>query len=208
MKPIQELALLISEFPGIGPKQARRIVQFLLTKDDASRKKLATAIEEIRSKTSQCKVCFRYDDARTNGTCTICGNPERDSTQLMVVEKDVDIEAIEASGAYRGLYFVLGGLMPLTTRKNGPKLRTEELKKRAQKGGLKEIILGLSATPEGDFTAREATQQLAKLRPDQDGVKMTTLGRGLSLGAELEYADPETLRSALQGRVRDEEQLQ
>jgi recombination protein RecR len=196
-KPIQELALIISEFPGIGPRQARRIVQFLLGKDGRFREKLALLIKEIREKTAQCKVCFRYDDAKTNGTCSICADAGRESHELMAVEKDVDIESIEMSGAYRGRYFVLGGLLSMTQKKNGAPVRRAELLERVQKNGITEIILAFPTTPEGDYTAREF---LTELSEKFKNVKTTMLGRGLSVGAEIEYADSETLRSAFKNR--------
>lgn len=118
----------------------------------------------------------------------------------MVVEKDVDIEGVEASGAYKGKYFVLGGLMPLIPKKNAPTVRAKELEARIQKNGINEVIFALSTTPEGDYTARELTQ-IFKTLPRGESLKVSILGRGLSVGAEIEYADAETLRNALQNRT-------
>ena len=115
----------------------------------------------------------------------------------MVVEKDVDIEGVEGSGAYHGKYFVLGGLMAMTERKHSRVLRNKELLMRVQKNGIQEIIFALSTTPEGDYTARELMKEMNTANPD---IKTTLLGRGLSVGAEIEYADSETLRSALKNR--------
>ena len=196
-KPIEELTALMAEFPGIGPRQARRIVQFLLAKESAYRTSLSGLILDIRNQVSQCSVCFRYDDTNGGKICRICGDKNRDIVQLMVVEKDVDIEGIEASGAYKGLYFVLGGLMALTERKKGNVVRTNELLTRIQKNNLGEIIFALSTTAEGDYTARELLKQIAT---EHSKIKISLLGRGLSVGAEIEYADAETLRNALQNR--------
>lgn len=197
-RPIQELSSLISEFPGIGPRQARRIVQFLLTKTPAFREKLSEILRAIGSTTEQCTSCFRYDDSGNGRTCSICANVERDSQVLMVVEKDADIENVEASHAYRGLYFVLGGLIPMTERKNASYVRSRELQEKIKKNGITEIILALSTTPEGDYTGRELMDLLRTVKSD---LKISFLGRGLSVGAEIEYADSETLRNALKNRT-------
>lgn len=197
-RPIQELPSLISEFPGIGPRQARRIVQFLLTKTPAFREKLSEILRAIGSTTEQCTSCFRYDDSGNGRTCSICANVERDSQVLMVVEKDADIENVEASHAYRGLYFVLGGLIPMTERKNASYVRSRELQEKIKKNGITEIILALSTTPEGDYTGRELMDLLRSVKSD---LKISFLGRGLSVGAEIEYADSETLRNALKNRT-------
>lgn len=197
-RPIQELSSLISEFPGIGPRQARRIVQFLLTKTPAFREKLSEILRAIGSTTEQCTSCFRYDDSGNGRTCSICANVERDSQVLMVVEKDADIENVEASHAYRGLYFVLGGLIPMTERKNASYVRSRELQEKIKKNGITEIILALSTTPEGDYTGRELMDLLRSIKSD---LKISFLGRGLSVGAEIEYADSETLRNALKNRT-------
>jgi recombination protein RecR len=109
----------------------------------------------------------------------------------MVVEHDVDIDALEATLTYKGYYFVLGGLMNLVKQRRDKVIRVAELTKRIGPE-VQEVIFALAATPEGDFTAKEIVSQLT--------VKTSMLGRGLSLGAELEYADPETLRSALKNR--------
>ena len=197
-KPIRELSLLISEFPGIGPRQARRIVQFLLTKTPVYREKFASVLSELGKGTEQCTSCYRYDDSGNGTTCTICANGERDHHALMVVEKDADIENIEHSRAYNGMYFVLGGHIPMTERKNPPYVRTKELEEKIRKNGITEIILALSTTPEGDYTAHELMNRFKELFPN---VKCTLLGRGLSVGAEIEYADAETLRNALKHRT-------
>jgi recombination protein RecR len=197
-RPIQEFSSLISEFPGIGPRQARRIVQFLLTKTPAFREKLAEILRGIGATTEQCTSCFRYDDSGNGRTCSICANAERDSKVLMVVEKDADIENVEASHAYRGLYFVLGGLIPMTERKNASYVRSRELQERLKKNNIAEIILALSTTPEGDYTGRELMDLMKSVKSN---LKISFLGRGLSVGAEIEYADSETLRNALKNRT-------
>ncbi|MDE2079055.1 MAG: toprim domain-containing protein [Patescibacteria group bacterium] len=194
---IEELTELIAEFPGLGPRQARRIVQFLLYKNGGYREKLTKLILTVAANAKQCASCYRFDDLDTHSLCRICADSARENT-LMVVEKDVDIEGMEASSAYRGRYFVLGGLMSMTGRKNPPSFRDTELAARIAKDGLSEVILALATTPEGDYTADALMRTLTE---KHSGIKITLLGRGLSVGAEIEYADTETLRNALKNRA-------
>lgn len=194
----EDLANHIAEFPGIGPRQARRIVQFLLFAGAPFRAQLALLIESAGAHAVPCKKCFKYDDKQASGLCTLCADTSRDATVVMVVEKDIDIEGIENSGAYRGNYFVLGGLLTMTQRKNARAIRSKELLEYAKKNPVQEIIFALSTTPEGDYTARELMKEVGNTAPE---VKTTLLGRGLSVGAEIEYADAETLRSAFKNRT-------
>ncbi|PIR85481.1 recombination protein RecR [Candidatus Kaiserbacteria bacterium CG10_big_fil_rev_8_21_14_0_10_45_20] len=198
-RSLQKLVDLISELPGIGPRQARRVVQFLLRTDMAFKKRLAEAIVTMNENISQCSSCFRFDEVNAKGTCSLCANPNRDDAVLVVVEKDVDVDGVEAVHSYKGQYFVLGALMPLARqRKNVLSPRVNELIKRLKaQQHIQEVILAFSTTPEGDFTAKELKNKIQESFPT---TKVTVLGRGLSLGAEIEYADQETLRSALQGR--------
>lgn len=190
----------MSKLPGLGPRQARRVVQYLLARDQGFRAELAGMIAGMSRATAQCKECLRYDDPNSSGLCRTCADTERDASTLIVVEHDVDIDALEASLTYRGRYFVLGGLLNLVKQRKDKVVRVQELLKRILRGlktGLKEVIFALSTTPEGDYTARELVKQLSTLNSK---LKTTLLGRGLSVGAEVEYADPETLRSALKNR--------
>ncbi len=202
MRPLNDLTDLIAEFPGVGPRQARRIVQFLLSKNKTFRARAADLIQKVGDHLTRCNSCFRFDEVNESGMCAICVDPARDTTALMVVEKDVDIESVEAAHAYSGRYFVLGGLIPMAKqRRNGSAVRIKELLARiakSKKNGLREVVLALSTTPEGDYTALETAKNIVDAEP---GMKVTLLGRGLSTGAELEYADRETLRNALKNRA-------
>lgn len=200
MGPIAELTEMLARLPGLGPRQARRVVQYLLSKDTNFRQSLAGLIETISAKTAQCRECYRFTDPNPSGICSICADHNRDQSVLMVVEHDVDIDAMEASLTYRGKYFVLGGLLNLVKQRKGKEIRgTELLQSLAERIqlGLKEIIFALATTPEGDFTSKELLREVTTKYPT---LKTTLLGRGLSVGAELEYADPETLRNALKNR--------
>ncbi|MDE1924787.1 MAG: toprim domain-containing protein [Patescibacteria group bacterium] len=204
MNPIDKLTDAFERFPGIGPRQARRFVQYLLSAPPSVRAELAENMRLLGASSSQCKKCFRWfaRDQRRSDLCTICGSRNRDNALLFVVEKDADIDTVERSG-FRGLYFVLGGTIPLAAEEPQKFVRLRELVKRVEEDAsqniLKEVIFGLSATTEGDHT-RLLLQE--KLRSIAEGfsLKLSSLGRGLSTGSELEYADPETIANALNSR--------
>ena len=197
MSPIDRLTELFEHFPGIGPRQARRFVQYLLTSPQTMRVDLGQLIEHIGSEVSQCKKCFRWFTKNSQSptpTCNICADTNRDASTLFVIEKDADLDNVEGSG-YKGLYFVLGGTIPLASEEPSKYIRLRDLEKRAGEPGLKEIILGLSATTEGDHTSQILAEKLKV-----SNIKISSLGRGLSTGSELEYADPETIAQALGNR--------
>lgn len=195
MSALQKLTDILAHLPGLGPRQARRAVQYLLAREPRFRTELAEMIARMSDETMQCSRCFRFDEPHTSKLCAACGDTARDGALLMVVEHDVDIDAVEASGTYRGYYFVLGGLMNLVKQRKEKIIRIAELQERV--GTVQEIIFALATTPEGDYTAREISKQLSE---KHSHLTITLLGRGLSVGAELEYADAETLRSALKNR--------
>lgn len=193
MNPIDRLTELFERFPGIGPRQARRFVQYLLSNGAQSRAELSDVVKKLGTETAQCKNCFRWFVGKST-ECTICANPNRDKSLLFIVEKDADIENVERSG-FKGLYFVLGGTIPLASETPEKSIRLKELERRVSSNNLSELILGLSATTEGDHT-RLILQEKLK----DSGIKLSSLGRGLSTGSELEYADPDTIASALNSR--------
>ncbi len=200
MDPLERLSALFERFPGIGPRQANRFVQFLLRSSPAVRRELIDSIAAVGSGVHQCPQCMRYH-AGVLKVCGICDNPRRDSKTLAIIATDTDLSALERSGTFRGYYFVMGGTVSLASEK-GDNLRTQQLldslSKRAD-DGLEEIILAFPANPEGDATlifVREHLEPVAQVL----AVKITSLGRGLSTGSELEYADPDTIRSAFESR--------
>jgi len=207
MDSISKLTEVFKSFPGIGSRQAQRFVYFLLSQNPSFIEDLSKLISEIKKDISQCANCYRFftksiHDAQENNLCAICTNPQTDKSILMVVEKDVDLESVVKTGTYKGLYFVLGGSLPILEKDPAKKIRARELFDRAQeyaKGELKEVILATSATPEGENTAQYVSKILAPLA-EKYGVKISALGRGLSTGTELEYSDANTLQNALKNR--------
>ncbi|MEK9183768.1 MAG: recombination mediator RecR [Patescibacteria group bacterium] len=184
------------KFPGIGPRQAKRFAYFLAGENEDFVKNLARLILEVKNQTRQCESCWRFFETPNSSTslCSICSNLNRDASSLMVVEKDVDLDNIERTGAYNGKYFVLGGTIPLTGN-NKNNLRLKELFEIVKKEKIKEVILATSTTLEGENTNRYVEKILSPLK-----TKTTRLGRGLSTGAELEYSDSETIANALKNR--------
>ena len=198
--PLERLTSLFEKFPGIGPRQAGRFVQHLLRAPASMRREIVDAIQKLGGSVHQCPECMRFSSGE-KGLCNICADSQRDFSLLAVVASDADLLALERSHTYRGRYFVLGGLLSLASEKtNG--LRIKELlalvPKRAQ-AALHEIILAFPANPEGDATAIRIREELTPAAKENN-LKLSTLGRGLSTGSELEYADPETLKNALDSR--------
>ena len=195
MDTIDKLTEVFKEFPGIGERQAKRFVYFLMGKTPAYAENLSSLIKELKKETEQCPECFRFHLGK-NKICGICASPSTDSSLLMVVEKDSDLESVHKSRVYNGKYFILGGLVPIvekTTRKN---VRIEELKNKIKKEkDLKEIILAFSLNPQGNHTDFYVRNELKNFAG-----KVSSLGRGLSTGTELEYSDNETLKNALKNR--------
>ena len=205
MNSIDKLAQYFSKLPGIGPRQAKRFVYFLLKKDDTFLRELSENILNLKQNISTCQSCYRFFQSKNLNAqcldkCDICSDSTRDETVLMVVEKDADMENIEKNHIYTGKYFILGGTLPIMNN-NASWIRIEELKKRIlkDKNKLKEIILALSLTPEGENTIYHIIQTFKKIT-DENSIKISTLGRGLSTGTELEYSDDETLKNALKNR--------
>lgn len=193
---VEELTALFTRFPGIGPRQARRFVYHLLAVSAYDRTKLARLIEELAHDVKQCDDCRRFWSG-TGNLCNYCADKSRDNTLLMLVEKDQDLLAVERSGTYRGRYFVLGGIISLSGKGAIREQALTALVERKAKNELKEIVLALSATAEGEHTADRIRELL---RPLRDHIRFTILGRGLATGSELEYSDKETLSAAFLNR--------
>jgi recombination protein RecR len=211
MDKISALTEQFTKFPGVGPRQARRIVYHLLRSRKDALLALANDIASLKDSVSQCTGCFRHftrSPGAQSEECSICQSTSRTHT-LMIVEKDVDLENIERSGTYTGQYFVLGGLYAPLAKEPLAYVRLGELLSRVaalrSAHDLTEIVIALAINPDGDETARMLEGKLATLNESTDEAvpppfSITHLGRGLSTGSELEYADPETIKHALRSR--------
>lgn len=205
MNTLDKVIAYFEQFPGVGARQARRFAFHILTLPKTEAQELATQIAALHGSVIECHSCHRFF-AKHNGSltlCTICNDAGRDHGKLLIVERDSDIQAIEKARVYDGLYFVLGGTVPLLTDQENQKLRGGALKhlvgERAQEG-LTEIILAFSVNPDGENTGRYVESALKDLIAEHS-ITVSLLGRGLSTGSELEYADPETIKNALKNRA-------
>lgn len=203
-KPLQNLINQFAKLPSVGPRQAARFAFYLIKQPKSNLDDFAKAIIDVNKNLNQCSLCFRViegqDNKKQKHVCSICKDNKRDKSIICITEKDTDIEAIEKTGRYNGLYHVLGesGLKELN-KPNIENLHLKDLIRRIKNSPeIKEIIIATSATTEGDTLALYTAQLLKKNLPDDRQV--TRLGRGLSTGSELEYMDEETLSQALLGR--------
>lgn len=202
MDIIDRLTEIFKEFPGIGERQARRFVYFLMSRNGGYNENLSKMILELKKEVTQCKECFRFflvHNTQSN-VCDICSNQNTDHSTLMVVEKDSDFESVRKSRAYSGKYFILGGLVPIVEKTTKSRVRIEELKRViSAMAEMKEVILAFSLSPQGDHTDQYVREQIKEVAEKQK-VKISSLGKGLSTGTELEYSDNDTLKNALKNR--------
>ena len=203
MDTIEKLTEIFKEFPGIGERQAKRFVYFLMSRNPSYAENLSLLIKDLKKEISQCQECFKFFiNKDSKKLCDICLDENADSSVLMVVEKDSDLESVNKSRVYHGKYFILGGLVPIVEKNTNARIRIKELIekiKRDTKKGLKEIILAFSLSPQGDHTDFYIRSQLKNISEPLN-IKISSLGRGLSTGTELEYSDNETLKNALKNR--------
>lgn len=202
MDSIDKLTEIFKEFPGIGERQARRFVYFLMFRNGEYSNNLSKLILELKKEVSQCRECFKFflTSKTKKNVCEICDNPNADSSLLLVIEKDSDLESIHKSRVYNGKYFILGGLVPIVEKTTKSRVRIEELKKKISSTiELKEIILAFSISPQGDHTDQYVREQIKDIA-EKANIKISSLGKGLSTGTELEYSDNDTLKNALKNR--------
>ncbi len=200
MEHIDRLSKLLNDLPGIGPRQAKRLAYALITKPSEYAEELSSIIKEVRNETTNCNSCMRFINKKSlmDGICSICRDPSRDKTLLMIVSRDIDLQSIDRSNFYKGQYFILGGSVPLLEKNPDQLIRLKQLKAYIQDmPKLKEIILAYNQIPEGENTAKVVEDMLRVITD----TRITHLGRGLSTGTELEYSDNETLRNALRNRA-------
>jgi len=191
-RAIQNLVTRLSELPSVGPKTAERYVFYLLKQPAAKLKELAEALSDLKDKTIACSSCRAYSES---DPCPICADAHRNKELLCVVENTQDLSALEATGQFNGRYFVLGGLINTIADIKPEDLNIALLAKKIKAEGVKEVILALNFTLEGETTALYLNKIL------KDHLKITRLAKGLPAGSDLEYADELTLSSALKNRI-------
>ena len=178
--------------PGVGPKSAQRMTLHLLERDREGAAVLATALQEAVDKVDHCSRCRNFTEL---AVCEICSDPRRDQKTICVVETPGDVLAIEQSGSYRGIYFVLMGHLSPIDGIGPAEIGLDTFQTRVLEDGVDEVILATNPTVEGEATAYYLTEQLSRR-----GVRMSRIAHGVPLGGELEYVDGTTLAHALSGR--------
>ncbi|MCX6761043.1 MAG: recombination mediator RecR [Candidatus Nealsonbacteria bacterium] len=197
-----KLIKIFSKFPTVGPRTAARFVFYLIQRPKEEIEELINAILEMKKNIKICTSCFNHfessgeENKAEETLCDICADPRRDKTLLCLVEKEIDLISFEKTKRYKGLYFVLGETISAIKKSDLEKLRTGALEQRIKNHPeIQEIIIAFNPTTEGEATALYVERFLKPLNK-----KLTHLGRGLPTGAELEYADEETIGAALEGR--------
>ncbi len=186
---------LVDEFarlPGIGRKTAERLTQYIVLSSSEDAMALARAIQGVKQAVRRCSVCFNLTEQEV---CRICSDPRRDRTSVCIVEQPKDAAAIESSGAFQGVYHVLGGRIAPLDGIDPEDLTIAPLLKRVRQDGVREVIMATNPTVEGDGTALYITNLLAEYH-----VRVTRLARGIASGSVLEFANREMLSDAMRGR--------
>jgi recombination protein RecR len=197
--PIKRFIALFSELPGVGPRQASRFAFWFIKQGPSVTLDYSNALRQLADRIGICRNCFFVFDSSKNQErlCEICSDPKRNRRLLAIVEKETDLITMEKTKSFNGLYHVLGESINPLDENWRKTLRVPELLERLEKSEerVEEILLALPATARGELTAEELTRILAP-----SGAKITRLGRGLPRGAEIEFADEETLRAAIEHR--------
>lgn len=182
-----------AKLPGVGRKTALRLVLHMLRQDVRSVENFSSAILTLKKEVKYCKSCYNVSDEEI---CPICANPARDKSLICVVENIKEVMAVENTSQFRGLYHVLGGIISPIDGIGPGDLQIDSLTDRVSKGGIKEVILALSTTMEGDTTNFYIYKKLAPY-----DVKVSMIARGISIGDEIEYADEITLGRSIVNRT-------
>lgn len=198
-KLIEDAVIEFSRLPGIGKKTALRLVLHLLNQTQNDVSKFSEVILNLKNKVKFCENCFNISDS---AICNICINPNRDQSVVCVVESIRDLIAIESTNQYRGVYHILGGVISPIEGIGPEKLTIEHLLSKIEKGAIKEIIMALNPTIEGDTTVFYITKKISDKQ-----IKITTIARGIAFGNELEFTDEITLARSLATRLPYEKYL-
>jgi recombination protein RecR len=189
---ILNLIRQISRLPGIGEKTAERLALHILRSPGREAEQLAGAIRDLKEKTRLCSRCYSLSDAPV---CRICADPHRDATALCVVEQPADMVALEKSGAFRGLYHILGGVLSPMDGIGPDEIRARELLSRLAAEKIAEVVIATSTSVEGEATADYLTSQLAR-----HAIRVTRIASGVPVGGDLKFVDQVTLKRAMEAR--------
>lgn len=194
-KAVRQLTESFERLPGIGPKSAQRLVFYLLHTPESYLENFALQLTALKRDTVLCSRCHHISE---QDPCPICDDPNRDTTQLCIVEQPLDVVALENSGVYKGLYHVLHGVIAPLQNIGPNQLFLYDLADRIS--GVSEVILATNPTMEGEATALFIQEFLSKKTDPDHPLRLTRIGHGLPIGADIEYADGVTLKRALEGR--------
>jgi recombination protein RecR len=190
--PLEALIAALKQFPGVGEKTATRYAFHILNAGNEEIQELITTIRDVKEKLRLCSRCFHLTDT---DPCALCSDPRRDPSRILVVETPVDLMAMEKAGHFRGVYHVLHGVLSPLDAIGPEDIRVAELVERAKHDEIKEVILALNPTVEGESTAAYIRDRLREA-----DVAVSRIAYGIPIGGSLEYADPLTLSRALDNR--------
>jgi recombination protein RecR len=195
-KAIQQVVESFERLPGIGPKTAERLTFYLLHVPQGELDRFAQSVQSLKKDTVLCSICFNIGES---DPCSICEDPNRNQSLICVVEQPLDVIALEKNKKYPGVYHVLNGKIDPLNNIGPDEIRIGELLQRVKGKGesVNEIILATNPTMEGEATAMYIAKKLKEIAAD---LKVSRIGRGLPIGADIEYADPTTLERAMEGR--------
>lgn len=191
------LTHLFNQFPTIGIRQARRMAQHIVREDSMYARALANAIVQTREHSKRCPKCL-CNHEQQNINCSFCDDLERDAHKLTIVEKDIDIVAIEKSGVYDGYYFVFGSLIPIKSPDYVERTPLRQLLNHLKKQSVNDVTIAFALHPDAQHTTEVVSEAICDLK--KEGLKVCIPGRGFSSGLELEYADPDTIKYAFERR--------
>lgn len=194
MNALDNLIRLLKKLPGTGEKSAERLAYFFLKSDPSYNTSLSDAILTIKDKIKPCPICFSYSE---ENSCPYCNDPSRDKTILCVVEEAKDVTSLSSTGAYNGLFHVLGGAIDPLNGIGPDELKMKELKKRVDEGDFKEIIIATNPTEKGNTTSLYIQEMFSSYN-----ITLTRLASGLPFGGDLGYVNKSTLSFSLKGRIK------
>lgn len=208
---IQKLIDLFSKFPTVGPRTASRFVFYLIKLPQEKFDEITATMTDLRKAIKTCSFCFNpFESTQNKELCEICSNNGRDKTLLCIVEKESDLNSIEDTKKYKGIYFILGNTISGLKKEDISNIRIDDLERRIKTPEIfglsgtdfKEAIIATNPTTEGETTGLLIERKLKEIQmpESKQTLKITHLGRGLPIGGELEYADEDTLNSAFEGR--------
>lgn len=194
-RPVRSVVEQFEKLPGIGPKSAQRLAFYLLHVPDHVIEDFAQSLTQLKANTKFCEICHNIDE---ESPCFVCADARRETTQLCVVENPLDVLAIEQTDTYKGVYHVLHGVISPLENIGPDQLYLRDILQRL--GSVEEVILATNPTMEGEATALYIEKIIRDAGHSQEDIKITRIGHGLPIGADIEYADNVTLARALDGR--------